>query len=301
LKRITLLTKMSSRPEHQAPPEIFYNETEARKYTSNSRMIEIQSSMTERALELLALPEGEVGGKKLILDLGCGSGLSGEVVENHGHLWMGIDISPHMLEVAKEREVEGDIFLADMGDGLFFKPGTFDGAISVSAIQWLCNADKKYHEPRRRLNKFFQSLYNCLARGARAVLQFYPEDPAQMEMITGAAMRCGFSGGLVVDYPNSSKAKKFFLCLFAGMPVGGYQLPKALGEDGMEEEDDDSKEQTSVKYSKERHQNHVRKNKRDPVKSKNWVLKKKETQRKKGLEVRPDSKFTARKRSGFRQ
>ena len=30
------------RPEHTAPPEIFYNEEEARKYTTNSRMIAIQ-------------------------------------------------------------------------------------------------------------------------------------------------------------------------------------------------------------------------------------------------------------------
>ena len=33
---------MASRPEEIAPPEIFYNETEARKYTTSSRMIEIQ-------------------------------------------------------------------------------------------------------------------------------------------------------------------------------------------------------------------------------------------------------------------
>lgn len=30
-------------------------------------------------------------------------------------------------------------------------------------------------------------------------------------MITKAAMKAGFSGGLVVDYPNSSKAKKLYL------------------------------------------------------------------------------------------
>lgn len=30
------------RPEVQAPPEIFYGETEARKYTTSSRIIEIQ-------------------------------------------------------------------------------------------------------------------------------------------------------------------------------------------------------------------------------------------------------------------
>lgn len=32
------------RPEVQAPPEIFYNESEARKYTTSSRIIEIQVS-----------------------------------------------------------------------------------------------------------------------------------------------------------------------------------------------------------------------------------------------------------------
>ena len=82
------------------------------------------------------------------------------------------------------------------------------GCLSISVIQWLCNADKKEHVPQKRLKKFFQSLYNCLKRGARAVFQFYPESPAQMTMITEAAMKCGFSGGLVVDYPNSTKAKK---------------------------------------------------------------------------------------------
>jgi hypothetical protein len=30
-----------------------------------------------------------------------------------------------------------------------------------------------------------------------------------MELITSAAMRCGFTGGLVVDYPNSTRAKKY--------------------------------------------------------------------------------------------
>lgn len=296
-----------SRPEHFAPPEIFYNDTEAAKYTSNSRMIEIQTKMTQRALELLALPSADQDGSKMLLDIGCGSGLSGEVVENEGHYWVGLDISPSMLSIAKEREVAGDIFLADMGDGLFFRPGMFDGAISISALQWLCNADKKYHEPRRRITKFFQSLYNSLARGSRAVLQFYPENAQQMEMMTSAAIKCGFAGGLVVDYPNSTRAKKYFLCLFAGVPVGGFTLPKAkTGEEGMSDNEDDENEdeeqesRTTVGFSKDRLTEKKRRGKRESVKSRDWVKKKKDSQRRKGLEVRPDSKYTGRKRSGFR-
>ena len=53
-----------------------------------------------------------------------------------------------------------------------------------------------------------------------------------MELITAQAMKAGFTGGLVVDYPNSTKAKKFFLCLMTG---GQQPLPAALGVDSREE------------------------------------------------------------------
>ena len=33
----------------------------------------------------------------MVLDLGCGSGLSGEILEEYGHFWFGIDISKSML------------------------------------------------------------------------------------------------------------------------------------------------------------------------------------------------------------
>ncbi len=71
--------------------------------------------------------------------------------------------------VAREREVEGDLFLWDMGDGLGFRPGTFDGVISISALQWLCNADKSYHKPHKRLLKFFSSLYASMVSNLHIV------------------------------------------------------------------------------------------------------------------------------------
>ncbi|GJV75690.1 probable 18S rRNA (guanine-N(7))-methyltransferase, partial [Tanacetum coccineum] len=140
---------MSSRPELQAPPEIFYDDVEARKYTSSSRIVGIQAELSERALELLALPDDDV--PRLLLDIGCGSGLSGETISENGHQWIGLDISRSMLDVALERETDGDLILGDMGQGLGIRPGVIDGAISISAVQWLCNADKSCHEPRLRL------------------------------------------------------------------------------------------------------------------------------------------------------
>ena len=67
-------------------------------------------------------------------------------------------------------------------------------------------------------------------------------------MITSAAMKSGFTGGLIVDFPNSKKAKKYFLFLMAGYSEEiikeaeeAVYLPKAIteGEDYNYDEDDD--------------------------------------------------------------
>jgi len=271
------------RPEHQAPPEIFYGVDEASKYTSNTRIINIQAEMSERALELLAIP---VDQPSYLLDLGCGSGLSGECCEDEGHVWVGLDISQAMLDVARERELEGDLACSDLGEGLPFRAGAFDGAISISALQWLCNADKSYHKPHKRLYTFFCSLYACLSRGSRAVFQFYPENGDQVEMITSQSMKAGFTGGLVVDYPNSSKAKKFFLVLMTG---GAQIMPKALGQE-------EGAEVMGARFESRRERLKQMRGSKNIKKSKDWIMDKKERARKKGKDVRHDSKFTGRKR-----
>ncbi|XP_047052178.1 18S rRNA (guanine-N(7))-methyltransferase RID2-like [Lolium rigidum] len=291
------------RPEVQAPPEIFYNESEARKYTTSSRIIEIQARISERALELLALPNDGV--PRMLLDIGCGSGLSGETLTEHGHHWIGCDISESMLDVALEREAEGDLLLADMGEGLGLRPGVIDGAISISAVQWLCNADKSSHEPRLRLKAFFGSLYRCLARGARAVLQFYADNVKQTEMLVSFAMNAGFAGGVVIDWPHSSKAKKSYLVLTCGSPSVATSLPKAKGQDGEmcssdDDDDDDDDEsnddQTVGTYGRNRSNKRRKVNNNKNGRGRDWLLRKKEQMRKRGREVPADTKYTGRKR-----
>lgn len=275
---------MSGRPEHQAPPEIFYNDDEAQKYGSSSRMIEIQTNMAERCLELCLLPDHPC----MLLDIGCGSGISGEAITDAGHMWIGYDISASMLCVALDREVDGDLFLADAGQPMNFRPGTFDGAISVSALQWLCNIDKKGHEPFKRLRTFFECLFQSLKKGARAALQFYPETAAQVEMITAAALRSGFGGGLVVDFPHSAKAKKHFLVIYAGLSGGMPQNIPA----GLQDEAEARQNQINV----EKRQREQKRKNNGQVGLKDKILKKKQTQRMKGMDVRQDTKYTARPR-----
>ena len=101
----------------------FYNAVEAQKYSNNSRVQSIQAEMTYRCLELLNLSadpflslatipcnfanslsssppsteDDEMPRPSYLLDIGAGSGLSGEILTEEGHEWVGMDISGGML------------------------------------------------------------------------------------------------------------------------------------------------------------------------------------------------------------
>lgn len=274
---------MSRRPEHTAPAVEVYSSKGAAKYAASTRINAVQKSLAERCLQLLSLPPAQPG---LLLDIGTGTGLSGDVLTAAGHHWVGTDISQPMLDTALENDVAGDLIRADAGQGVAFRMGSFDGAVSVSALQWLCNADRSDHNPHKRLNAFFSTLYAALRSGARAALQFYPENVAQIELLVASAMRAGFSGGLLVDYPNSTKAKKYYLCLTAGPPQKGAVQPKPLGVDNTD----------SVPVGNRTTHPRSRRNAARDLSRKDWVISKKDRRRRQGHLVRPDSKYTGRKR-----
>ncbi|KAJ5611526.1 18S rRNA (guanine(1575)-N(7))-methyltransferase [Penicillium herquei] len=273
-----------SRPEDQLPPDLFYNDNESRKYTTSSRIRNIQADMTNRALELLDLKS-----PSLILDVGCGSGLSGEILSQESpedggpHTWIGMDISPSMLDVALQREVEGDLFLADIGQGVPFRPGTFDAAISISAIQWLCNAETSDVSPEGRLKRFFEGLYASLRRGGRAVCQFYPKNDVQRSMISGAAIKAGFGAGMLEDDPGTKNGKIYLVLTVGG---GGLTGDITGVVNGMDVNVLDARR----KAMEVNNARPARKGDRA------WIMKKKEQMERKGKVVKQNSKYTGRKR-----
>lgn len=298
--------------------------------------------MATRALELLSLPENDPV-PRLILDLGCGSAISSQVISEAGHNWIGMDISESMLRVgqedieAQEDEDEdmsdnesgsnngsedeaesesrsshlSDLLVHDMGHGVCFRPGTFDGCISISALQWLFHSNRSFENPKRRLTRLFVTLHSALTRSARAIFQFFPSNADQIDLALACASKAGFSGGIVVDFPNSSKAKKYYLCLMTGGTGIAATMPKGLTEqsardmecesDNEDYEDEDEQVsgtklsmQKTVKIGPRQRQKLAKIQK--ATKDRNWVLRKKELYRKRGKDVKEDTKYTARKR-----
>ncbi|KAK5123979.1 hypothetical protein LTR85_002176 [Meristemomyces frigidus] len=269
-----------SRPEDTLPPDLFYNDVESRKYTTSSRIKNIQADMTNRALELLDLKE-----PSFILDVGCGSGLSGEILSNveedegGPHTWVGMDISSSMLAQAIERETEGDMLLADIGQGVPFRAGTFDAAISISAIQWLCNAETSDVSPEGRLKRFFDGLYASLRRGGKAVCQFYPKNSQQRSMISNAAIKAGFGAGILEDDPETKNLKVYLV-----LSVGGGDVTGAVS--GMSDVDVFDSRRKERKRGKDF----------DKKGSKAWIMRKKSQMEAKGKVVKQSSKYTGRRR-----
>lgn len=87
-----------------------------------------------------------------------------------------------------------------------------------------------------------------------------------------------------MDYPHSTRAKKYFLCLMVGS-APTTSMPRAL---------DGAGSQIAVAG---RESGKGKKRKDEQLKGKGWVMKKKAQRRGKGhTGIAPDSKYTTRKR-----
>ncbi|KAA0201749.1 hypothetical protein HAZT_HAZT008872 [Hyalella azteca] len=237
---------------------MFYNEEEAQKYTRNTRIMDVQSQCSVRALELLALPPDQ---PSILLDLGCGSGLSGEAITEQGHFWVGLDISQAMLA---------------------FQMLPLNAVLreTCCSVTWATECPSAPPCSTGPLNTTF-NLWIVNSRGSRAVFQFYPESDQQVSLIVKQATKAGFTGGVVVDYPNSTKAKKLYLVLMCG---GSAPLPQGLQDEGVPE----------AAYNRRLQ---LKKGVRTTAAIREKIRQKKERRMKQGKQVHRDSKYTGRPRS----
>ncbi|MEM8729657.1 MAG: class I SAM-dependent methyltransferase [Pseudomonadota bacterium] len=75
------------------------------------------------------------GGRGPVLDIGAGTGLCGTVLATAGVGPVdGIDISPQMLEVARDKNVYRDLFEADLYAGVPLPDGGYGGVVSAGTF-----------------------------------------------------------------------------------------------------------------------------------------------------------------------
>ncbi len=151
-------------------PLKFYNDEEARRYNLSGAFRRIQQSMTYDALSV-----GEFENGSKVLDIGCGTGFSTEVLIKEGFKAVGCDINEKMLKFAKEKGIY--VVLCDMRK-MPFKDDEFDYFISISAIQWLKPSDYR---------TVLQEMHRVAKKGG--VVQFYPKYKEEMDLFLREAKR----------------------------------------------------------------------------------------------------------------
>ena len=100
----------------------------------DSKMREILSYQApERIQELIQAEMGDARGLE-ILDIGCGTGLSGAGLKERAACLAGIDLSPEMIEVARERDIYDQLEIAEITEWLEQTEGQFDLIVACDCL-----------------------------------------------------------------------------------------------------------------------------------------------------------------------
>ena len=126
-----------------------------------------------------------------VLDLGCGTGLSGVALTPFARRLVGVDLSPGMLAEAARRGVYGALEEGDLLDWLPAHPGAFDLVVAADVLNYLGN-----------LGPAITGIAGALRSGGRAAFSIetgdiapfalgegmrYRHDPAHVAALLGAA------------------------------------------------------------------------------------------------------------------
>jgi len=86
-----------------------------------------------------------------ILDMGCGTGLMGELVRPIGRTLTGVDLSANMLEKARQRQIYDHLFCCDLTQFLQTQDKIFDLAIAADVFVYLGDLSQVFPAVRRSL------------------------------------------------------------------------------------------------------------------------------------------------------
>ncbi len=191
------------RPEDECEVGDFYDSGEVQRYSQSNAMRRIQRDLTLRALDLARFPLNSK-----ILDAGCGSGFSLEILKEVGYKKIyGFDLLPAFVAEAKKRGFK-NVKVGDLRQFPFSAAEKFDGIISISALQWVSVHGEK------EVEKVAVEFFSHLITGGSAVVQFYPKSEGELMSVAKVFRAIGFKVKMITENPGNARKRKSFLLLY---------------------------------------------------------------------------------------
>jgi ubiquinone/menaquinone biosynthesis C-methylase UbiE len=152
----------------------------------------------------------------LIIDLGCGTGYSSEVLIQNGFRVIGIDILYDMLSKAREKKKDLkefkslELILADI-NFLPIRLNSVDHLISISSYNFITCGLENFGEKVKLLNDTAKYLNKILKKYGRIIIEFYPNDDIELKMFNKSFINNGFEGFMVKSNPYQKSGQTFLL------------------------------------------------------------------------------------------
>jgi len=193
----------------------------ANEYDSAVWMERNQKKTTLKLLNLLRDPHlgPSINVKEnfsnIILELGCGTGFSSEIILNHGFRVIGIDILWDMLSLAKEKFRDNKsnhlhFIMADI-NYLPIRMKKIDHVLSVSAYNFIIHGLKSTQQIKKVLNATTRQINDCLKAHGRVIIEFYPKNEKELTLFVESFLNNGFEGFMIKKKPNQKGGQTFLL------------------------------------------------------------------------------------------
>ena len=151
-----------------------------------------------------------------ILDLGCGTGFSTEILLERGFRVVGVDVLHDMISKVKTKknhlknQNNLELILADI-NYIPLRSASINHIISISAYNFITYRAESIRDKTRIVKNTAKYLYKLLKPDGRIIIEFYPKNNNELEMFTSSFTTNGFNGFVVKQNPNQKSGQTFLL------------------------------------------------------------------------------------------
>ncbi len=156
------------------------------------------------------------GNPYIIVDLGCGSGFSSEILVDSGHRVIGIDILIDMISKAKtkkkisEHKKDLELILADINH-IPLRKASINHIISISAYNFIIYGAKTIREKFKTANNTALYLKKIMKPKGRIIIEFYPKDEKELDLFISSFNSNNFDGFMIKKNPVQKAGQTFLL------------------------------------------------------------------------------------------